>query len=72
MTCEICREPTPEADLQSCCGCRKLCCCDCIDWCAPEWDPPNGDYFCKECQADEDADDEPEPGTIHNFWDELP
>ena len=50
--CEACGELTYFDDLQSCAGCQRLFCPECIDWCAPEYDPPNGDYFCEGCQED--------------------
>ena len=50
-TCELCGAEDHRDDMQRCAGCGKLCCPDCIDWCAPDYDPPNGDYFCEDCQV---------------------
>lgn len=49
--CHSCGET--EWDLQVCAGCNHHYCPECIDWCAPEYDPPNGDYFCSDCQIEE-------------------
>lgn len=48
--CHECGESEVECDLQSCAGCSQWFCPECIDWCAPEYDPPNGDYFCEQCR----------------------
>ena len=50
--CPGCKELHDE-DTTRCAGCGKLFCPDCIEWCAPDYDPPAGDYFCSECQESE-------------------
>lgn len=42
-----------EDDLIRCAGCGKLGCDECVEWCAPDYDPDNGDYFCESCRLDD-------------------
>lgn len=51
--CPFCGDDYEEDESEVCAGCRKVGCFDCVEWCAPEYDPPNGDYFCPHCQSGE-------------------
>ena len=49
--CPDCGDPIcDDDDSHKCAGCEGVFCGDCIEWHAPEYDPPRGDYFCFECQ----------------------
>lgn len=47
--CDCCCEISDD-DPRACEGCDRVGCPDCIDWCAPESDPMNGNYLCEDCQ----------------------
>ena len=55
--CGVCHDViNPDEDyFERCAGCRCLFCDDCGDWCHAEYDVPNGDYFCANCQIEPDA-----------------
>ena len=47
--CEICNE-LYEDDSTRCAGCGRKGCDECIQYCAPDYDMANGDYFCEGCR----------------------
>ena len=53
--CVFCGDVEPEADMHLCAGCKRLGCWDCVEWRAPEDDFDYGEYFCDECQDENEA-----------------